>query len=1115
MTYPLKHFIALSLAMLLWMVSIPNMQAADIKKVTGTVVDGSGEPIIGATIRELNTSNLSITDVDGNYSIKISSKKPVLEFSYIGCKTIKKPVTGPVMNITMDTESTELEEVVVVAYGQQKKVTVTGSVAAVGAAEIKKSSEPNLAATLAGKLPGLTTMQQSGAPGEDDVKMFLRGAATTNGTSPLILVDGIPRTSMSEIDPNEVQSISVLKDASSTAVFGVRGANGVILITTRRGEEGKVNVHAQVNYSAQKFNYWPGTRHSYDFVQLANEAQLNDSDGKKVIYSPEQVALYETWRNGNGPEDPVLRYFYPDTDWSSIYLRDHSNMVQSNVNLSGGSKKLKYFASAGYVYQGGMYRTESKKQLGYDPGSSMNRYNIRTNLDYKFNNVVSASLDVSSAIRKTNQAASNQAGNDMSGLRHAALTSKATSPGPLSPSDNLDGLFAVLDGTDTNGNLIYHGVKPNHIVQDYESTLAQNCYGLLNRSGYKLLVEASANAIATVNFNLDAVTKGLSAKGVLSFETYSTELTLGTKSFAGYRYTLNPGGYKTAANGFPYPMFVREGDSEDDDQLNLSRADQSRWFMNAQAQINYNRTFNNVHNTTGMILLQRDEKENILGSIPYKMLGLAGRFTYAYDSRYLAEVNIGYNGSEQFAPGHRFGFFPAFSLGWVASNEKFMQPLAESGLLTKLKFRASVGKVGNDELFAGADEVTRQNNRFLYLDNNSKIDYIHNILSYINVPPSLTSSGTGMGILYESLVGNPDIHWEVAWKQNYAVDFTLFRNLDVTFDYFRENRTDVLIARNTIPTIGGLTASQLPRANYGQVKNNGFEVSARYTYPVNKDLSFFANGNLSYSKNTVVNYDEVELGPEYAYSKRAEGFSIGQNFGYLIDRTVDPSKGLDGTGFFNTKEQIEARGLTYSFGTPKPGDFVYKDIAGAFDENGNPIGDGIIDQKDLAPIGYSSLLPRFVYGLTLGGNAYGFDFSVMLQGIGQYTRNYGAPVMYENYGTLFFSDMCDNRWSADRYAAGEKITHPRLSLTDTPSHTANDYYTMDASFVRLKNASVGYTVPGHLTKKFGMNNLRVFFSADNIHTWNKLRTKMIDPEQASFMSYPLMRTYTAGISVDL
>ncbi len=644
----------------------------------------------------------------------------------------------------------------------------------------------------------------------------------------------------------------------------------------------------------------------------------------------------------------------------------------------------------------------------------------------------------------------------------------------------------------------WHYVRGGMVVQDPELTLAQSVYGQLNRSGYKLLVEASANAIAALNFKLDGITKGLSARALVSFETYSQELTMGSKNFAGYLYNLHPGGYDS-------PVFIMQGDSEDDGQLALSRADVSRWFMNLQAQINYNRTFNDVHNVTGMLLFQRDEQENILGSIPYKMIGLAGRFTYAFDSRYLAEVNIGYNGSEQFAPGHRFGFFPAFSLGWVISNEKFMERLRNSGVITNLKLRASIGKVGNDELYAGSNETTRQNHRFLYLDNNSKVPYYYMPVESIYVPSSLTSSGLGTGVIKEQLIGNDDIHWETAWKQNYAIDLTLFRHLDLTFDYFRENRSGILISRNTIPSIGGLTSTQLPRSNFGKVKNSGFEVTARYDYSVNRDMMFYLSGNFAYNKNTVIEADEVYRGDDYAYPLRTEGFSIGQCFGYLIDRSVNPELGLDGTGFYNTDEQIALRGLEYIGAQPKRGDFVYQDLND----------DGIINEKDLAPIGYSSLLPRITYGVTLGGNLYGFDFSVMLQGVGKYTRYFGSQVMFENYGTTFFSDMCDNRWSDERYAAGALITHPRLSLSETSSHTANDYYTMDASYVRLKNITIGYTLPANLTRKIGMSGVRFYVTADNVHTWNNLRTKMIDPEQSSFASYPLMRTYSAGVAIDI
>ncbi len=1096
MSYHQKLLIALSMAIMLCLVSIPAAWGADIHKVSGTVIDDQGEPVIGAAVREVNTKNATVTDIDGMYTLKLTSAKPVLEFTFVGMKPISVPVTSATINVTMESAITDLDEVVVVAYGQQKKVTVTGSVAAIGANDIKKSSEPNLAAALSGKLPGLTTMQQSGAPGEDDVKMFLRGAATMNGTSPLILVDGIPRSSMSEIDPNEVQSISILKDASSTAVFGVRGANGVILITTRRGEEGKVNVHGQVTYSMQKFNYWPDQRHSWEYARMANEASR--SNGGADLYTPEEIALYDMWNGGNGPTDPSLRYWYPDTNWGDIYLKDHSDMVQANVNISGGTKKLRYFASAGYVYQGGMYNTEPKSFLGYDPQSKMNRYNIRTNLDYTFNNWLSASFDVSSSIKKTNQAAANMSGGDTAGLRWSALTSKPTVPGPLTIEGNESNGFIVNEGPREDGTMGWHYVKGGKLVQDPELTLAQMAYGQLNRSGYKLLVEASANAIATLNFNLDGITKGLSARALVSFETYSQELTMGSRHFSGYLYNLHPG-------GFDKPVFLMQGDSEDDDQLSLARADVSRWFMNFQAQVNYNRSFNDVHNVTGMVLFQRDDKENILGSIPYRMIGVAGRFTYNYDSRYLAEVNIGYNGSEQFAPGHRFGLFPAFSLGWVISNEKFMQGLHDSGTITNLKLRASVGKVGNDELYAGADEATRQKHRFLYLDNNSVVPYYYHAEEGVMIPGSLTSSGNGIGVIKEQLIGNDDIHWETAWKQNYAIDMTLFRNFDITFDYFRENRSGILISRNTIPLLGGLNSTQLPRSNFGKVKNSGFEVSARYTYAVNKDMQFFASGNFAYNKNTVIDADEVFRGDDYAYPLRSEGFSIGQNFGYLIDRSVNPELGLDGTGFYNTEEQIKLRGLEYVGAQPKCGDFVYQDLNG----------DGIINEKDQAPIGYSSLLPRITYGLTIGGDLYGFDFSVMLQGVGKYTRYFGSPVMFENYGTYFFSDMCDNRWSPERYAAGEEITHPRLSLQETSSHTANDYYTMDASYIRLKNITVGYTLPKSVTRKIGMNGVRFYISADNVHTWNNLRTKMIDPEQNDFSSYPLMKTYSAGVSIDI
>ena len=1129
-TNHLKRLLPLCVTLIMWFVAAPAVMA-QITTVNGTVLDELEEPIIGAVIKEVNTNNSTITNIDGQFTLKLTTKKPTIEVSYLGYGTVTEPVVKSTITVYMKPQANDLDEVVVVAYGQQKKVTVTGSVAAIGGAELKKSSEPNLGAALAGKLPGLTTIQKSGAPGEDDVTMYLRGAATTNGKSPLILVDGIPREKMSDIDPNEVASISVLKDASSTAVFGVRGANGVILITTKRGEEGTVSVHGQVQYSMQKFNRWPDAMPSYEYARYVNEARESDGFGAYATFNPTQLAIYDMWRDGKptisrlaqidptmaeawtaaGYGDEALQFWYPNNNWGNLLLKDHSNMVQANVNISGGTKKLRYFVSAGYVYQGGIYKTESTDKLGYDPSPHMNRYNLRSNFDYTFNDVVSASLDVSTFLKKYNGPTGMA---DINGARIAAVTQRPTTVGPTV----IDGIWArnYNNLTNPDGSVLLIPAAIGQTICDPTQTIGQTPWGNMNRGGYYMATEAQLNVIGTLNLNFDRWVKGLSARALISFESFATTRSTGQKTFRGYKYELNPSDY-------PFPYLIIDGsDTDADTHLAISRADQSRWFLNFQAQVNYNRTFNNVHNVTGMLLFQRDDKEDLAGSLPFRMIGTAGRFTYNYDSRYLAEVNFGYNGSEQFAKGHRFGFFPAYSVGWVASNEAFMKSLYESGWLTKLKFRASIGKVGNDVL---------SSTRFLYLDNMILGTTIggmahYNQAPYGNIPAPEGVKGLG-GIdtisrffpsslnngrfIYLTLIGNDDIHWETAWKQNYAVDITCLKNLDLTFDYFIENRNEILMSRNTVPEMGGLVSSQLPQSNFGKVKNKGFEISAAYRIAVNKDVNFSLSGNFAYSKNKIVEADEVYLGDDYAYPLRKTGYSIDQCWGYLRDYTVDPATGRDGSGFINTQEQLDAYLGAYEWGLgtlPTMGDFIYQDLNG----------DNVINDKDQAPIGYSSLLPRITYGVTLTGQLYGFDFSAMVQGIGQMTKYYRDAGFFESYGNMeYFSDMIyHDRWSKERYEAGLPSTHHRLSLaSNSSSQMNNDYYTMDASYVRLKNVQIGYTLPKRLTKKAGMNAVRFYISADNLCTWTKLRTKNIDPEQSSFSSYPLMKTYTAGVSIDL
>lgn len=1050
------------ITILLMSLTILSASAFADVKISGIVVDESNNPLIGVTILVKNSTTGTTTDTDGRFVIDAPSLSSQLVFSYIGCETQTLKASKNLVKVVMREFSQSLDEVVVVAYGKQKKVTVTGAVAAVDNKELLKSSAPNLNATLAGKLPGLTTIQSSGEPGRDDVTLYLRGAATTNGTSPLILVDGVPRSSIREIDPNEIATVSVLKDASATAVFGVRGANGVILITTRRGEKGTVTVTPSVQYSIQSFSRTPMRIHSYDYARLLNEAC--DNDGIAHEFSDTEIGIFDTWKNG-GPTDATQRYWYPDNYWRNIIFKKTSQMIRGNVNISGGNDKLQFFVNAGYLYQGGMYNTESKKQLGYDPQSTLNRYNFRSNVDYTFSKYVKATVDLSSYIEKVNGT------NGLKDVIYAdALSARPTSPGPLTEEG-----FEVYDGQ------TFRPVRPGQVVLT-SSNAAQPAYGHINRSGYQLETRSGVDVTGNLNVDLSFLTPGLSVKGQVAFQSRSINTTTGSKNFVIYKYERNDPSH-------PTPYYLYDGDDDADAPLAISRSVSSGWYMNLQLQANYARTFNEKHNITAMILAQRDMKEAREDEgyqdkyLPFNVIGVASRLTYAFDNRYLAEFNAGYNGSEQFAPDKRFGFFPAWSAGWVISNEEFMK---QQHIINNLKLRASYGKVGNDS-FGGY--------RFLYLDNIGKTG---TGALQENVPSIID----GVKII-EKYLGNKHITWETAWKQNYGIDLGFHNNdVNVSFDYFFEKRSNILINRGTVPDIQGLQSSALRLVNMGKVDNKGFEISASYKKAINKDLSFTLGGNFAYADNVIKYTDEAMLSSDYAYRYRATGFAIGQCWGYKIDYSKDMDKGRDGTGYFYSAESIKKSGLNYKIGIPKAGDFIYQDLNG----------DGNIDDKDLAPIGYSSMVPKITYGFNVGANFMGFDFSVLFQGVGKYTKYYDGWGINEAAGPKAYTDMHLNRWSEERYAAGEEISYPRLAYNQSTSHVANDFFTMDASYIRLKNAELGYTLPNDLAHKIGASNVRFYVSGENLITWQNLRTKSFDPEQSSPSSYPTMRTFNFGLN---
>jgi TonB-linked SusC/RagA family outer membrane protein len=1035
--------------------------------VSGLIVDESGERLIGASVVEKGLeTNGTVTDVDGRFNLSVSSGA-ILVVSYIGFQKLEIAAKKDI-RIVLHADVANLDEVVIVAYGVQKKVSVIGSVASISRKDLMRSSSPNLSSALSGKLPGLTTIQTSGEPGRDDVTMFLRGAATTNGTSPLIMVDGVAVDDMRSIDPHEIANISILKDASATAVFGVRGANGVIMITTRRGEKGKGKINANVEFSMQEIAFKPERLDSWEWVRLRNEALVND--GNSSEFDNDDIGKFDSWKNGN-PVDPD---FYPNNNWQEILFRDFAPMTRVNVNVGGGSDKLQYFISSGYLNQGGMFNVEPESDLGYDAQSTLNRYNFRSNIDYKINHSIKVSLNASSYIEKINGTNTN-----LPTVFNYALTSRPTS------------IYLTPEGAYATDAVRIFPIASGLAVEDPANS-SLSAYPYLNRSGYQLETKSGINIVGGLDVDLGFITDGLSVKGQISFDSKGMGRTTGTRSFTWYT-------YQTLADGSH--LFLNRSPSLDDEDgpIELKKSSESYWFMNLQAQVNYGRTFADKHNVTAMFLAQRDIKEANATSgdllLPYNRIGISARGTYDFDRRYFIEGNIGYNGSEQFSPDKRFGFFPAVSAGWLVSNESFLR---DNPLFTNLKLRASWGKVGND-----AFGITR----FLYLDNISQISVTTNTKGDRWLSPSLGywSDGSGYGEGYkitENYIGNEDITWETAEKQNYGIDITLSHDISFSFDYFIENRKDILLSPQSTPLLQGISSSALPLMNKGKIRNRGYEMVLGYQKQLENGLSLSANVNFSYSKNKVLDYDETLLGEDYAYRTRTTGYSLDQNWGYVVDYSSDMAKGKDGTGFFYSDESIELSGLTYEgVGTPKPGDFIYKDLNN----------DHIINDRDKAPIGYSSLLPRINYGISLAANWKGFDMSVMFQGVDKYSKTYSGAGIYESSGNFY--KMHTQRWTKERYENHEKITYPRLSSSGGPSLQANSFFIMDASYLRLKNAEIGYTLPEALCQKIGFSNVRFYLSGNNLYTWTHLKTDSFDPEQDSPTAYPTMRNYNLGLNI--
>lgn len=905
----------------------------------------------------------------------------------------------------------------------------------------------------------MTSIQTGGGqPGRDQGAIYLRGVATTNGSSPLILIDGMTYSNVngnviSEIDPNEVESVSVLKDASATAVFGVRGANGVILITTRRGAEGKAKLNISVQQSFVSFTRTDKHLHSWDYMSLKNEALAND--GLKTQYSDELIEKYKNPLAGLDPNDPDYatkkaerEYLYCDHYWMKEAFRQYTPQTKIDANVTGGTKQFHYFMNAAYIHQGGNLKTESKDYLGYDPSSWMNKLNFRANMDYQVTRDLKATLNLASSMQTTNmpQCNFNYDGNEswmMNEIFYEAEIMPPTQPGP----------------TTTSG----HGVPSGYVIKP--DNLDRSPFEIINRQGFRNRTDIDFTGQFAFTMDLSRyVTPGLGIRGEVNYHNS------GRTGRDGHKYETNYVILPDYENG-TYNYSINNPNPQ---QLTIDRFTASLYYINAQASLNYNRIFGGKHAVTGMFLAQRDYWNSNAAEIPYNVLGFCARATYSYDDRYMAEFNMGYNGSEQFAPSHRFGFFPAFSLGWVVSNEKFMKKLT---WLDYLKLRYSNGSVGNDKLGVS---------RFLYQSN-------------IQISTGGYVGGLGTGSIRSislGLLGNGKITWEKAHKQNFGVDMKFLNSLSLTVDYYRENRSDILISRQSVPAFQDVALSNLPKVNMGKMKNHGVELEASYEKNITHDLHISFKVNYATNDNKVTFYDEPIRTEDYVCRYRTAGYRLGQCWGYKIDYSKND-------GYYVSEDDIKSDNLIYSFGTPRVGDFRYKDLNS----------DGTIDERDKVPIKYS-YIPGITYGFNIGATFKGFDISVLFSGVGHYSSYYSGQGVYENVKQGYYYNYQRTAWTAERWANHEKITYPALTTTASSiSQQPNDFFIQNRAFLRLKNIQFGYTLPKRWLAFAGVTNCHIYVSGYNLFVFDHLHTDHLDPEASGAYQYPLTKNVSFGCNI--
>ncbi|MDR2086534.1 MAG: TonB-dependent receptor [Dysgonamonadaceae bacterium] len=996
--------------------------------VKGVVKDaGTQEPLIGVSVILKGSTQGTVTDTDGQYRIELASpREATLQFSYIGYSNREIPVEGrSEIDVNLSENAQLIDEVVVVGYGIQKKESVVGSISSIGGKELVNIPVSNITQSLAGRIAGVQIVQPSGEVGKDEAEIYVRGLGTFNNASPIYIVDGIERRNIAQIDPNEIQSINVLKDASATAVYGIRGANGVIIVTTKRGTTNKPSVSVSIQGAITQPTRIPKPLNAYQSAALKNVHAYNQATND--AYPALALLQYRTHASP---------YMYPDVDWVDLVMKDHSTMQQYNVNVNGGTEKVKYFISGGFLTQDGFYN--------YDDNTRFSRYNFRSNLDFNLTKRLSISFNLGSRIEKRTFPGTAWYGSWP--VYRAAFAAS----GRKYPVYNPDGSFAS-DGDEYNNNV------------------AQ----LLNAGTYKStksVVEMGLN----IRHQLDFITPGLAARGQLAFDNTGENAALWNKSYATYEYNLTKDTYKQHGEDSPLKFDWSDG-WENSRQQGL---DQNIYL---ELGLEYERTFGQ-HSVTGLFLTNRSDR-TISVFINQASQGLVGRLTYDYDKRYFAEMNIGYNGSENFPKESRYGIFPAFALGWMLSNEAFIRDTGLATLITAFKIRGSVGWVGNDKLTGNIYESAYHDQRFIYLQN------------YDNLSGIQTGIGdTQLQAIRQGSIANANVSWEVARKSNIGFDAE-FRNglLGVTMDYFYEYRDNILIDASGMESITpAYVGASFKAANLGIVENSGFEIELSHRKKIGADFSYFAKGNLSFAKNKILRRNDPEGLLPY---QRQAGYPIGvQNLYQAIGIFQSYEE------IYNSPSQLELPGNT----EVKPGDLKFLDFNN----------DGVIDEADAFRQGYGTV-PEIQYGINLGANYKGFDFNVLFQGSGrsQFNKNWEIMWHFSNNDNVFEKHWY--YWSPE-LSGNEQYVRMYGSYTNNEPQGANGstYKMGSGNYLRLKSAEIGYTLPQALTRKVYLSTVRFYANGSNLFLWAK--EPYIDPdnrdERGGLM--PQTRAINFGVNIN-